>query len=138
MSKDNIGFFAMAEQARATSDPSPASLLGKTLASVSMTDDKERITLKTTDGESYSMMHYQDCCETVQVEEVIGNLDDLVGSPITEAEEISSEGWPAPEHSESHTWTFYKFGTAKGFVTIRWLGESNGYYSESVAFVKDN
>jgi len=51
---------------------------------------------------------------------------------------VSSEGEPAvdPEYDDSFTWTFYKFATIKGSVTLRWYGSSNGYYSESVSFVE--
>jgi hypothetical protein len=85
-------------------------------------------------GAGFRFDHDQDCCESVRIEDVIGDLSDLEHSPILFAEEVSTEGAPMPEDPESYTWTFYRFGTAKGTVTVRWLGESNGYYSERVRF----
>lgn len=64
-------------------------------------------------------------------------MDDLVGSPLLQAEEVSAddpEDYPDYDQ-EYHTWAFYKFATIKGSVTLRWLGESNGYYSEEVTAV---
>ena len=71
--------------------------------------------------------------------DIVGDLTDLIGTPLLEAEEVTSsrenpEGVEIPEYQDSFTWTFYKFGTIKGFVTITWYGESNGYYNESVSF----
>lgn len=105
--------------------------LGKTMSGI--TTDGEEIYFETEDGERYLMYHEQDCCESVYVEDIVGDLDDLIGSPITMAEEVSEKG-----ESEwgTSTWTFYKLATVKGYVTLRWFGESNGYYSESVDIKK--
>lgn len=79
------------------------------------------------------MFHGQDCCEEVWLEDIIGDLDDLVGSPILKAEKRTDENLPPVENSDfSYTWTFYEFATIKGSVTLRWFGTSNGYYSEDV------
>ena len=85
--------------------------------------------------ESFVFFHQQDCCENVSIEDVCGDLQDLVGEPLLLAEEVSGEtpvDFNEREY-ESVTWTFYKFATRKGYVDVRWLGESNGYYSEGVS-----
>lgn len=111
-------------------------LLGKTLESITGAHvDSESIYLVCSDGTEYTMYHDQSCCEHVRVEDINGDVSDLLHSPITQAEEVSNyETDQVPEYAESYTWTFYKLATIKGYVTIRWLGESNGYYSESVDF----
>ena len=112
-------------------------LVGKTLSKVNATN--EEITFITDNGEEYKMYHYPDCCESVSVEEIIGELDDLIGSPILTAEERTSNTNPdgvTKDYQDSFTWTFYELATNKGSVTIRWYGESNGYYSEDVSFSK--
>lgn len=117
-------------------------LIGKTLSEVHR-DGSERIEFTTTEGKKYALYHSQDCCESVTINDICGDLQDLVGSPIVQAEETTSNEDPAdyPKREyppDSLTWTFYRFATAKGAVVIRWIGESNGYYSESVTFAELN
>jgi len=116
-------------------------LKGKTLAHIEVDDDNRKIDFHTADGGHFSMYHSQDCCESVIIDDVTGDWDDLIGTPITFAEESSNSDNPKTEKygdreytDESHTWTFYKLGTVKGWVDVRWYGSSNGYYSEGVNF----
>ena len=114
-------------------------LNGKILKDVQNTGDE--IVFTTADDETYALTHIQDCCESVYVEDVIGDLNDLIGTPILMAQEVSNDGEEEPKSpsdyvEESYTWTFYKLATIHGYVTIRFYGSSNGYYSEGVDFVK--
>jgi hypothetical protein len=116
------------------------SLLGKVLKEVDVVDN-DMIKFVTVDGEVYNMYHCQDCCECVSIESIVGDVQDLIGVPLLVAEESSSdenpEGAEVSEYQDSFTWTFYKLATIKGYVDIRWYGESNGYYSESVSLRKE-
>lgn len=119
-------------------DTTIADLVGKTFVDVVRTGEHE-IWFKLADGGRYVMYHSQDCCEQVIIEDLNGDLDDLIGTPILMADEASSSNSPPPwemdrklDGDDSCTWTFYHISTIKGSVSIRWWGESNGYYSESV------
>lgn len=81
-------------------------------------------------GDRYVFHHHQDCCEHVYIKDIVGDLNDLVGTPILEAYVAAKQG--NQDDYGTETWTFYKFGTIKGHVNVSWYGESNGYYSESV------
>lgn len=139
-------------------------LIGKTVTNINVdkSGEPEQIVFVCSDGTSYKMYHQQDCCEGVAIEDIIGDIDDLIGSPILQAEEVSSSNEELTPSSqvvqkmppetvtkivaerlngevrgdESYTWTFYNLATIKGYVTIRWYGSSNGYYSEDVDFEK--
>ena len=111
-----------------------AQMLGKTFVQVTGSVGSDGMMFETATGERFLFAHQQDCCETVRINDIVGDLQDLCGSPMLLAEQVQGET-PVDfeeEYHESVTWTFYKFATRRGYVDVRWLGESNGYYSESV------
>lgn len=116
-------------------------MIGKTFTNVEHLPyghvaDSDAIVFTVSEDEKYAMFYVQECCANCSVEDICGELDDLVDSPIVRAEEnTNEEEFPARSSSdESFTWTFYRIGTRKGTVVIRWYGSSNGYYSESASF----
>jgi hypothetical protein len=109
------------------------SLVGHTFTHVYKNEDYELVFVRS-DGMTFMFYHEQDCCEDVNIEDINGNLDDLMNTPILVADERISDD--VDGDYESATWTFYTFRTIKGSVDVRWLGSSNGYYSEGVSFGK--
>lgn len=105
-------------------------LIGKTL--VSANSDSDSMTFIDSEGGQHKFYHHQDCCESVYIESIVGDLQDLVGSPILTAESRTED---EPDASEYGGWTFYAFATRQGYVDVRWYGESNGYYSIDVTYL---
>lgn len=106
-------------------------LEGKTITLVERSDQEVVITTK--EGPRYRMWHDQDCCENVLFQAVLGLLDNILNSPVTDTAENAKS---ITETSESRTDTDYRITTEKGTVVFHWVGESNGYYSESVTFAE--
>jgi len=112
-------------------------LVGQTLVAIDgMEKGSAYVTFTTVSGTEYIMYHQQDCCESVELVDVVGDVADLLHTPIVVAREDSNADGETPEYTESFTWTFYTLRTIKGTVTLRWLGQSDGYYSESVDFME--
>jgi hypothetical protein len=97
-------------------------------------EGSDQVDFVSTCGRKLHLYHPQDCCEDVRIVDVVGDVSNLLNTPILLAEEVSDADGDIPIRSESYTWTFYKLATIKGYVDIRWLGESNGCYSERVEF----
>lgn len=110
-------------------------LMNKTITGIYIDDRKETLGFICGDGAQYLMCHRQDCCESVSIEDITGDIEDLLNVPILMAEKATNSDDPKKgEFDESHTWTFYKLATVRGYVTIKWYGGSNGEYSEEVNF----
>ena len=97
----------------------------------------DRIVFYMSDGEKYRLIYHQDCCASCSIEDVCGDLYDLIGNELIVAEEVCNvDTEPAEKFPDSYTWTYYKLDTIKGGVVIRYYGSSNGYYSEEATFEK--
>lgn len=121
-------------------------MVGQTFVKITIDSEFcDKICFYSDDGICYEFFYEDECCEHVGIEDICGNLKNLLDTPLTMAEESSNKGevddskdkQDLPDwYQDYYTWTFYKFATVKGYVTIRWFGSSNGYYSEEVTCEK--
>lgn len=113
-------------------------LKGKTLTGVEVVDNNV-IIFTDSMGQKYKLYHSQNCCEVVTINDICGDLSDLLNSPILLAEVASNKNPPPGRRAledGGYLWTFYKIASNKGGITIRWFGSSNSYYSVTVDFQK--
>jgi hypothetical protein len=126
-------------------------LKGKIISKIiGLEKGSEQIQFFCEDGTKYKLTYYDDCCAFCNIEDICGDISDILGNPLLIAEEIINSDVPTDIQfqrekenccylTDSEAWSFYKLSTIKGSVTIRWYGSSNGYYSETASFeeIKD-
>jgi hypothetical protein len=106
--------------------------VNKVVVSIDVCGDDIMIT--TEDGTKYHFYHEQDCCESVRIYDWKGDYNDLVGKELLYIEDDNDDftGKETVDPWDCYTCTNIKFVTNENTVVSRWIGESNGYYSESV------
>lgn len=107
------------------------SLQGETLVAIDA-DDEDGILLTTQSGRQIRIYHCHECCESVVIEGTDGQWHTLIGKPILLASHEEGQIGDAPERAESWTRTVLTLKVDDATVINRWIGESNGYYSETI------
>lgn len=79
-----------------------------------------------TDKGIFVLYHNQDCCEIVEPQEIIGDVNKVLNQVVLFAEQ--------DEIDRGDTITSFTIHTEnEEGITIVWKGSSNGYYSETVS-----
>ena len=112
-------------------------IVGKTIISIGGDNQyNDELIFNFADGKTLTFFHDQECCESVGIEDICGDINDLIGTPLLKAywstKEPTAEEQRSIYYDDCVLWTFYHFATIKGAVTIRWAGASNGYYGVQV------
>ena len=107
-------------------------LVGEVLDAVDIDREENQILLTTRSGRKFLVYHEQDCCETVAISDQDGNFDNLIGKPLIEARDFAVDTGESESDYDSQTTTTLVFRVDDQTVISRWVGDSNGYYSESV------
>lgn len=108
-------------------------LKGQTITSIEHNENEAVFT--TSEGKRYQLYHDQDCCESVLIQSVEGDIQSVLNSPIDLAYEKIAHEDENGQH-ESVTYSDFILETENVRLVLKWVGESNGYYSESVTFIE--
>lgn len=117
-------------------------LKGKTIEAIrGLEKGSEQFFIDCTDGTKFKMTYYQDCCACCDIEDISGDINDVIGSEILLAEEVSSFS-PSDETMSERAAEYQKYVEAcKAEGTDPWYDSlesflSYRYKSETWTFYK--
>lgn len=107
-------------------------MTGKTLASVALSPEKDRITFAFQDGTSRSFGVEGDCCSSSWIEH-LETPGDIVGAKVLSFDDSGPVTQDHPEHDEANggdSISVYNtvVSTDRGDIVMEYRNSSNGYY----------
>lgn len=112
------------------------SLVGKTVTSFWLAEDKKAIKFELSDGTSIKAFCDGDCCSSTWIEGIEAP-EVVINSPILNAEDIDMPDLGSPEPYECIRYYGFRITTAKGICVIDYRNESNGYYGGDLSWPED-
>jgi hypothetical protein len=93
--------------------------IGRTLTSITCEPGGKEMFFKFDDGHDYKMYHPQFLCETVFLHGFVGDLNNLIGTPIISAEKMDTDD--IHREDSVHPVFSYRLRTAMGAVDFNWV-----------------
>jgi hypothetical protein len=115
-------------------------LKNKTIVEISgLRNGGNIVELRCDDGSLYTLQNVHYSREDVYIDDIKGNTDDLLNSPITKVKRTSVTMYVSPYGGGKEykvVWSIFKFGTQKGKVEISWRGEAHRKSSAKVRLIQ--
>jgi hypothetical protein len=116
-------------------------LVGQTIVSIDNLEYNSSCVYFNTEKYIFTMFHEPQCCESIYIDDICGDISDILNTPIIAAYESFKEknffSSKIGELSPHDNWTFYNIATVKGDLSIIWRGEQSNY-SSFVEITKQN
>jgi hypothetical protein len=113
-------------------DPDFKDLIGEKINSVTFDERLLRFNLK---DKVVSFSAEGDCCSNSFIESI--DDESIFNDAVLESVEVESGEAKEIDTFDVHKCTFYKFKTDKGYATLSFRNESNGYYDGYLAKVQN-
>lgn len=111
-------------------------LIGKTIISIGIANDYERICFVTDEGQ-IDYITEADCCSETWFHELM-NVDALIGGKVAGVTELDLPAPPDALRQDSDILYGYRIDTDKGSANLVFRNSSNGYYGGSIAEIKSD